>query len=215
MRDAADRRAGSLVLAIAAATALLALNQVPYAAPNYFGYVAPLAFLLALIGAARSGRAQRVVLPLTVLLLFGGWFHRIGYVGTVGLAPIWWDDAHALPGPHGRLLVSSADSANAARIVALIAEHGDGERFAAGPELPHLYVLAGTVRLVAQPYLLAPDAGADSTMMAAAIDTARTRVVVVNDDPHFLPALTPSARAWLVARYPASERVGQVDFRWR
>ena len=165
--------------------------------------------------AARAGLAQRTIIPAAVLLLFGGWFHRIGNVATVGFGPIWWDDAHALPGPHGRLLVSSADSAQQSRIVALIAEHAGSDQFAAGPELPQLFVLAGTRRLVAQPYLLAPDARADAAGIRAAIDTMRIRMVVLNDAPHFLPPLSASARVWISTQYPNSERVGDVDVRWR
>ena len=128
---------------------------------------------------------------------------------------MWWDDAHQLPGAHGKLLVTTADSATHARVVALIAEHGGAETFAAGPELPALFVLAGTKRLVSQPYLLAPDANADSTALAVAVDAARTRLVVINSAPQFLPAVSASARLWLAHRFPFSERVGAMEVRWQ
>ena len=204
-----------LVLAIAAATALLAANQVPYALPNYFGYVAPLAFVLMLVVAARAGVSRQVMIPAAILLVFGGWFHRIGSVGTVGVAPVWWDDAHRLPGDHGKLLVTASDSAQQSRVIALITSHASPESFAAGPELIHLFALAGTRRVVSQPYLLAPDAQADSSAISMAIDTLRIRVVVINDAPRFLAPVSASARTWIAARYPNSERVGDMDVRWR
>ena len=204
-----------LVLGIAASAALLAANQVPYAAPNYFGYVAPLAFLVGIVVMTRAGFGRAAMIPAAVLLLFGGWYHRIGGVGTVGIGPIWWDDAHRLPGAHGGLLVTGPDSAAHARLMTLIGGHGGAEAFVAGPELGELYVLAGTRRLVAQSYLLSPDATADSLTLAAAIDTTRIRSVAINTVPHFLPAVSPAARAWIATRYPNAERVGDVEFRWR
>ena len=211
----ASEPGSAVMLSVAAAATLLALNQVPYAAPNYFGYVAPLAFLLGTIVTARAGIARRTLLPALVLLIFGGWFNRIGSVATVGFGSVWWDDAHVLAGTYGKLLVTTADSAAHSRVIALITEHGGAETFVAGPELPELFVLAGTQRPVSEPYLLAPDANADSTAMAVAVDATRTRVVVINHTPQFLPAISSGARLWLEHRFPFSERAGAMEVRWR
>ena len=99
--------------------------------------------------------------------------------------------------------------------MALIAEHGGAEAFAAGPELPALFVLAGTKRLVSQPYLLAPDANADSVALAVAVDAPRTRLIVINNTPQFLPPISASARLWLTHRFPYSEQVGAMEVRWQ
>ncbi|MEA3244835.1 MAG: glycosyltransferase family 39 protein [Gemmatimonadota bacterium] len=240
--SAGDRRP-ALLLVLAAAVAMRALDQFPYAAPNYFAYVAPLAFVLLAASVttllehpATDGPGDGPVAPdparrprgsmrlraivaspfLVVLaLLFGGWFHRIGNVGSVGWQPVWTDDRHRLPGPYGGLEVPVRDSATYARLLVLVGEHGGPEAFIAGPELPALYVLAGTSRLVAQPYLLVPDRYADATTMAATVDTSRVRAVAVNLEPMFLPRLAPGARDWLAHHYPMAERVGDVEFRWR
>jgi hypothetical protein len=217
---------GGVPLAIACATALLGLNAVPYAAPNYFAYVAPLALLsgiawwaVARDGAAAAGRPVspwlRSPLPVLLALAFGGWFHRIGSVHTVGDGSIWWDDAHPLVGPAGGVRVTAADSATYARLRELVAAHGGPEAFTAGPELSALYVLSGTTRVVRQPFLLVPDAHADAAAMARLLDTTATRAVAINDAPTFLPRIDPGARAWLATRYPFVERVGDIDFRWR
>ncbi|HVZ50284.1 MAG TPA: glycosyltransferase family 39 protein [Gemmatimonadaceae bacterium] len=213
-------------LAIACATALLGLNALPYAAPNYFAYAAPLAVLsgiawwsVARDGVAAAGRPAspwlRSPLPVLLFLAFGGWFHRIGSVHTVGDGSIWWDDAHRLVGPAGGVRVTAADSATYARLRELVAAHGGPDAFAAGPELSALYLLSGTTRVVRQPFLLVPDAHADSTAMAQLLDTTATRAVAINLAPTFLPVPGPGVRAWLAARYPFAERVGDIDFRWR
>lgn len=217
---------GGVALAVAAAAALLSLNSFPFAAPNYFAYSAPLALLAAVAAVALARRSERPhgpfagpllrsALPVFLLLAFGGWFHRIGSVYSLEYGAARWDNSHLLTGPGGGLRVSAADSAAYARLDELVAAHGGSNAFAAGPELSALYVLAGTTRLVPQPFLLVPDRHADSTVMARQLDTAAVRAVAINDAPIFLPTIEPGARAWLAVRYPYSERVGDVEFRWR
>jgi hypothetical protein len=186
-----------LTASAGAFAALMALNAFPYAAPNYFAYAAPLGVLVVAMLAAARPRAPLFACALA--LVFGGWFHRIGGVGTVGEG----------------LRVPAADSARYARLGSLIDAHGGPEAFIAGPEMPELYVLAGTKRLVAQPYLLTTGRRPGAGELEVAIDTSRVRAVVLNDSPKFLPALGAEALAWLRDRYPNAERVDGFEFRWR
>jgi hypothetical protein len=211
--DGGAGHAGLLVCATA--LCLHALNQFPYSAPNYFGYVAPLAVILIAALSAALGATRRLVYVAALLLAFGGWFHRIGSVGTVGLGPVWWDTAHRLASPHGGLLVTAPDSSSYARLTELTHLHGGADSLVAGPEMPALYALAGTKRLVAQPYLIVADALADSATMAATFNFAATRAVAIHRAPIFLPQISTEADAWLARRFPFVERVGDVDFRWR
>lgn len=227
--SARDRAAGGDLLVLAAAVVSVALNQFPYAAPNYFAYVAPLAMLLVglVVGLARRGvlralppmrfvaHAVRTPFLVVLFLLFGGWFHRIGSVQTVGEGSVWWDDAHALPGPHAGLTATRSDSAKHERLLDLIRAHGGPDRFVAGPELPQLYVLAGTTRLVGQPFLLAPGLDADTAAFARALDPSAIDLVAINDAPLFLAAPSPAVRAWIAARFRNVERVEDVEVRWR
>jgi hypothetical protein len=211
-----DGRAGrAALLACASVFSLHALNQFPYSAPNYFGYAAPLAVVLIAALSAELRITRRLVYVAASLLVFGGWFHRIGSVGTVGVGPVWWDTAHAIDSPHGGLLVTARDSTEYSRLVELTRLHGGADSLVAGPEMPALYALAGTKRLVAQPYLIVPDALADSATVAATFNLASTRAVAIQRAPIFLPRLTAEAEAWLARHFPFSERVGDVDFRWR
>ncbi len=222
-----------LLVALGAATALLGLNQFPYSAPNYFGYVAPLGILLAVaiavvpassvgppadrltfIGWLRTTTA-RSPFALILLVAFGGWFHRIGDVHGVGYGSIWRDNTHRLPGVSGGIGVTAADSVRYARVTALLAAHAGPESFVAGPELPELYVLTGTRRLVHQPYLLSGGAGDSAPRIATGVDTNAVRAVAINHAPLFLPAPDSAFLAWLAARYPFGERVDHIEIRWR
>lgn len=69
--------------------------------------------------------------------------------------------------------------------------------------------------VIAQPYPLTDDPSGDATAVAAAIDTATVRAVVLNGAPRFLPTVSAGAQGWIEARYPNVERVGSVDFCWR
>lgn len=229
-RAVPDERGRAHVMALAAATALMALNQYPYAAPNYFGYVAPLAIILLLaVGSLNSTRQAadgqpgwwrpwvptRSPFMLVLLLLFGAWLNRIGSVTTVGSGAVWSDDVHRLPGAHAGIRVTQPDSARYARVLELISDHGGGEGFIAGPELPELYVLAGTERLVRQPYLLIDGGARGDGALMSGVDTTAIQAVVINHLPAFLPQVGPETMRWITARYPASERVGDIEVRWR
>ena len=217
----------ALVVAIAAAAALLALNQYPYAAPNYFGFVAPLVIVL---GASLAGvmtrdpagrgpgvlrAAARSPFALATLLLFGGWFHRIGSVETVGTGSVWIDSDHPLAGPYGGLSVTSVDSASYDRIAHLIKDHGGADSLIAGPELPELFALTGRRSVVWNPYLLAGVRPVDSATIATAVDTSAVRIVAINHEPLFVDRVSAEARSWLARRYPHAERVGPIELRWR
>jgi 4-amino-4-deoxy-L-arabinose transferase-like glycosyltransferase len=209
------RPASALVLILAAAMALQGLNQFPLGAANYFGYVAPLAFLLAIALAATRGLERRLAFAGVLLLTYALRFHRIGDVGTLAFGPIWRENTYPLPGPHAGVSVSREDAATYTRLLELVAAHGGPDSVAAGPELPALYVLSGTRRLVRQPYLFIDDEHADSAAMAAALDIASTRSVAIQEAPTLVPRIGPEARAWLANRFPNAERVGTIEFRWR
>jgi hypothetical protein len=205
----------SAAAVVAPALAFHLGNFVPYPAPNYFAYVAPLALLLAAMLVTESGAVRRATFAVFTIGAFGTWYHRIGGVGTVGYGSVWWDDSHSLDSPHAGLRVTHADSAVYATVLQDIAAHGTAESFVAGPELPATYALAGTQRVVAQPYLLGKQLTADVADLRASIDTGVIRVVIINDAPIFLPTIEGAARDWLRTEYPHARRVGQIEIRWR
>jgi hypothetical protein len=211
--DGATRDPLPLILAVFAA--FLSLNQFPYAAPNYFAYVAPFAALAGVALIHALGWERRVAFLGTTFALYALTALRVGSVHTVGVAPIWWDAAHRLAGPRGGLLVTVADSQQYAQLDSLVRAHHRDGALIAGPELPELYFLSGLPSGLHDAYAALPPGAADTAALASAINVQAVDVVVLKDDPRFAPRLTEAQRAWYVARFPRVERVGTIEVRWR
>src|ERR1035437_6285733 len=90
----ARRSFDPVLLALAGVTAFHALNQFPYAAPNYFAYVAPLAILTAGAAAAHFGALPRLNAAALILAGFAGVILRLGSVHNVGFYPRGWEYGH-------------------------------------------------------------------------------------------------------------------------
>ena len=203
------------LLTLAAMTAFHGLHQFPYSEPNYVAYVVPLAFLTVAYAAARLRLQSRLVFAAGTFLLFGGVMNRIGAVQTVGVDPIWWDDAHALP-PRGRLHVTALDSASYLRLEQLVAAHRGSGLLYAGPELPEVYFLTASPLPGHDPFEFIPRGLTDSSAVAAFVDTTRATMVVLKPTPMFLPRTPPAIHAWLAGRFPHAERVDTLfEVRWR
>lgn len=209
-----QRALDPVLLALAGVTALQALNQFPYSAPNYFGYVAPLAILTAGVAAAHFGALPRLRTAFLLLAGFGA-FLRLGSVHNIGAYPAWWDYSHRLVGPRGGLLVTKPDSARYSRLLALVASHRAGGTVLAGPELPEVYFLTGTTSPGRESYSLFARAVDDSTQLPLAIDTTAASVIVVKTHPMFARPLGGDLYRWLAIRYPRSESVDTIEVRWR
>ncbi|MDP1890950.1 MAG: hypothetical protein Q8K55_08655 [Gemmatimonadaceae bacterium] len=210
----AQRALDPTLLALASVTALHALNQFPYSAPNYFGYVAPLAILTA--GAVAAHLSVLSQMRTAFLLLAGfGVFLRVGSVHNVGSYPAWWDYAHRLAVPRGGLLVSGHDSARYSRVLELVAGHRGSGTVHAGPELPEVYFLSGTMSPGRDSYSLFSASVGDSTQLPSAFDEAAASVIVIKTDPMFLRPLRDDVHRWLAIRFPQGESLDSLEVRWR
>jgi cytochrome b len=203
-----------VLLALAGVTALQALNQFPYAAPNYFAYVAPLAILTAAAAAAHFGALPRLGTAALVLAGFAA-FLRLGSVHNVGFYPAWWDYSHRLAVPRGGLLVTAYDSARYTRLLELVASHRANGTVYAGPELPEVYFLSGTRSPGRDSYSLFSGEATDSTQLPRVFDAAAANVIVVKTHPMFNVPLRDDITRWLAIRYPQSESMDTLQVRWR
>ena len=191
-----------------------ALNQFPFSAPNYFGYVAPLAILMAGAAAAHFRALSRVRTAFHLLAGFG-LLLRVGSVYNLGYFPAWWDYAHRLAVPRGGLLVTRQDSVRYTRVLQLVASHRATGAVFAGPELPEVYFLSGTTSPGRDSYSLFSAAVRDSTQLPRVLDEAVASVIVIKTHPMFvrplgddvLPLAGDSLSAGRVARQP--------EVRWR
>ena len=210
-----NRAMDPVVLVLAAISAMLSLNQFPYSAPNYFGYVAPLAILTAALVAAQYQALPKLVFGGVVLAAFAGIVLRVGSVHTVGLNSTWWDDDHRLALPRGGLRIPASDSAQYTDLFRIVTEHRGTGTIYAGPELPESYFLFGVRSPLREVYRLVPAGTVDSTRMGPLVDAKAVSMVLINHAPLFLDPIAPSVQAWLAIRYPKSERVGTIEARWR
>jgi hypothetical protein len=204
-----------IVLATAAMTVFLALNQYPFSAANYYAYVVPLVFLSALLVARSAGAGNRIMMAATAFTLFGGTLNRIGSVHTVGFGPVWWDDAHLLATPRGRLKLTVADSSAYTRMLALVAEHRGSGAMLAGPELPEVYFLADNPVAPHDAYELLRPSVTDSTAAAAVFARDHITVLVIKPEPMFAHPLPGDVSAWIGTHYPHHETLGAFEVRWQ
>lgn len=203
-----------VLLSLAGITALHALNQFPYSAPNYFGYVAPLAILTAGMVAAHCDALPRMRTAYLLLAGFGA-FLRVGSVHNIGVYPAWWDYSHRLPGLRAGILVTAPDSVRYTRLLTLIERHRATGGVAAGPELPEVYFLGGAMSPGRDPYSLFSGVVSDSAGLPGAFDTAATRVIVIKTRPMFLAPLPADVHQWLADRYPGHASLDTLEVRWR
>lgn len=211
----ARRSFDPVLLALAGVTAFHALNQFPYAAPNYFAYVAPLAILTAGAATAHFGFLPRLNAAALILAGFAGVILRLGSVHNVGFYPRWWDYSHRLAVPRGGLLVTEYDSSRYTHLLDLVARHRAHGTVYAGPELPEVYFLSGQRSPGRDSYSLFANPVGDSTQLPRLFDVSAASVIVIKTRPMFLPPLRDDVYEWLKIRYPQSETMDTLQVRWR
>lgn len=213
-RRLGDRRAEPLFVLLAV-TAFFALYQYPFAAPVYFCYVAPFA-IVTLFGylTVLGGLAGALRLPILVALaLFAVLAVNRGYVQDMGYqykVPAFESE---LGLDRASLKVSAADAEQYRRVVALVQAHAQRRTIHAFPDCPEVYFLSGTANPT--------PANFDCFWPLTSEGTFRLwrshdiRLVVINHKPQF--SSLPSAEVMSEARrrFPAGERVGQFEVRWR
>jgi hypothetical protein len=211
----AQRATDPVLLMLAGVTALQALNQFPFAAPNYFAYVAPLAILTACAAAAHFGALPRLNTAALILAGFAGVVLRVGSLRNLGFYPQSVDYTHQLAVPRGGLAVTKYDSARYTTLLNLIAAHRAGGTVYAGPELPEVYFLAGQEPPGRDAYSLFASPVSDSTELPRLFDKGAANVIVIRRRPLFIAPLHDDLHQWLKIRYPQSEAIDTLEIRWR
>lgn len=204
-----------VLLVLAGVTAFQALNQFPYAQPNYFAYVAPLAILTAFAAAAHFKSLSRGNTAMLILAAFSGVVLRLGSVHSVGYYPKWWDYSHRLAVTRGGLLVTEYDSARYTHLLDLVARHRANGTVYAGPELPEVYFLSGQESPGRDSYSLFPAPVRDSAEVSRLFNLKAASVIVIKTHPMFNPPIPADVYQWLAIRYPRSETIDTLEVRWR
>ena len=203
--------------ALLAAFGLTSLVQVPFAAPAYFFYAAPLLVLLAtsLAGASPLRRPWLLglimaTLAFTVLNLNVGFSPDLGF----RYRPAASEAQLVLPRAMG-IRVSAEDKADYERVVKLVSSLDPGKYLFAGPDAPEVYFLTGLRNPTPTLYeFLDREEGRDARILQT-LEDANVRVLVIRPAPQFSRPLSNELIEELGRRYPLGRRVGRFFVAWK
>jgi hypothetical protein len=199
-----------------AAYGLASLVEIPFAAPVYFFFAAPLMVLLAL---ALAGRSRSAWLGGLTCLLLAFTLLRLapGFVRHLGLQPARHDQTETLRIPRGGgLRVDAAARDEIEEVVAMVDALASGPFVYATPDAPEIYVLTGRQNPTRTLFeFLDPEPETRVARTLEALDGAGVRVAVINRRPFFSGTVSPEMVAGLQARYPLAREVGRFLVVWR
>jgi hypothetical protein len=226
--DTGKKVGGAAPFLVLAMFGMVSLVEVPFAAPIYFFYAAPLLALLALALAGRPAQAgsgtpaigpRSVWVGGTAVLLLGFTVLRLdpGFVRYLGLQPTRHDQTQTLEIPRGGgLRVDAQARREIEEVVGLVDALAGGPYIFAGPDAPELYVLTGTRNPT--PILfefLDPDPATRDRRVLDALDAHQVNLVVINRRPFFSGPVSDALVAGLQERYPVAREVGRFLVVWR
>ncbi|HEY7862666.1 MAG TPA: hypothetical protein VIE39_03350, partial [Thermoanaerobaculia bacterium] len=215
-RDVPREREVEVFLFLALA-GMVSLVQVPFSAPIYFCYVAP---LVALAAAAVAGGWSR---PLAVLHAGVGLFYLVfavyrmnpGYLFQLGERPQAYVADARLTMPRGQLIVPKAEADLYNALVAAIRTRSRGNDLWAGPDCPEIYFLAERRNPERWFYGFQNPLYRDDAALLRRLDEPRFRVLVIQHHPGFSARYSPGLREEMARRFPGSAEFGGFTLRWR
>lgn len=211
-----DERAGALLLL--AAFGFCNLVQIPFAAPVYFLYAAP---LLALLGVALAG--DRGVLrsraPLFfVLVLLGFTVFRVdaGFLYHLGFRYRAHRQTEALELPRARgVRVTPEEKQEIEQLVNGILNLDTGPTILAIPDAPEVYFLTGLRNPTPALYEFFDDPATRTEQVLALLDDTDLDLVVLNRRRLFSPPVDGPLLDSLLARFPLTVEVGRFRILWK
>jgi hypothetical protein len=199
-------------------TAVWSLVQIPFSAPIYFCFVAPVLAVTVLAFLSSIPRAPKFLLStlLSFYLLFAvlrmvpGFIYRLGNSSypDVQTTPL------ALPRAGG-LRINVDDALLYERLIPLIQKHAIGEYAYAAPDCPEVYFLSGLRNPTRTLFDFFDDPENHTERILSAMERNRVNVVAILKNPAFSVPLAPGLRAALAGRFPNSSTVGRFEVRWR
>ena len=211
---------------------LVALVEIPFAAPIYFFFAAPLMVVVtvAMVRApstspsTRQGATSAQVAPhrwltgaLVFLLAFTALRLNPGFVRYLGLQPTRHQQTTVLPIPRGGgLKVDAQAAAEMETVVAMVEALAPGPYIYVTPDAPELYFLTGRQNPTSTLFeFLDPDQGGRTARVLAALDRHRVPLVVINRRPFFSGPVSDDLVASLQTRYPSAREVGRFLVVWK
>ncbi len=197
---------------------LVSLVEIPFAAPIYFFFSAPLLVMVALaLGGDGPPRRRRWLLVSIVFLLgFTVWRLNPGFIRNLGYGPAHDVQSHVLALPRsGGLRVDSADAHDYETLVAMVDALARGPYIYATPDCPEVYFLSGKRNPTPILYEFLDPARNTPARILDALDRAHVRVVVINRDPYFSAPIAGTLITELQKRYPLWREVGRFLVVWK
>ncbi len=196
---------------------LTSLVQVPFAAPAYFFYAAPLLLLLAVALAGPNPLRRRwlqgvmvAMLAFTVLRLNVGFSPDLGfrYRPAASEAPLVLQRAMGVR-------VNSSDKTDYEAVVDLVASLDPGDVLYAAPDAPEVYFLTGLRNPTPTLYEFLDEGEGRDERILRGLEEAGIRVIVIRPAPQFSGPLSNELMAELGRRYPLGRQVGRFFVAWK
>jgi hypothetical protein len=210
-----DKRRRYLFIS-ASMLAWASLVQFPFSAPIYFCYVTPLAVIAAVAAASGAGWIRRpgILTWAALALVFAVFSMNRGYVDNLGFRSV--VSRHDVPlnlqRAHLNVLPDQADTYR--RLLSLIDARLQEGKLLAGPDSPEVYFLTGRFNPSGTMFdFFSSDAGTSYTNDV--IHWTAAKVIVVNLQPAFSPAVTDNVLTQLRAAFPHGETIDRFEVRWR
>lgn len=208
------------LMLLAAVTALMSLVQIPFAAPIYYCYVAPMAILAAAaVSTCMMERPPHFVLGTIVIFyfLFAVWLFTPGFLDHMGFT--YYPDVQTQPLPlprAGGLRMDPLEVQVYEELIPLVQSHAAGRFIYAGPDSPEIYFLSGLNNPTRMLFdFLDSNSETRTERVLSALQAHEVNVVAINASPGFSGPMRPDLRVRLEQLYPQSAKVGHFQVRWR
>ncbi len=207
------RRARTMLLLTV--TALCSLVQLPYSAPNYFCYVAPLVVLTALAVYSNLRPMGRTVPALLVAFFTLFAVVRTNYTQLQSLGfryqPHW--PLRPLALERGGIDVPTVHADAYETLIPILRAHARGGYTWASPDAPEIYFLSGLKNPTRTLFEMF-DSTNSSERVLHALDARGVTAIVLNSLPSFSPDIAPDLLRQLSVRYPHEQTVFPYQVRW-
>ena len=211
------RRSG--VVLVLSVTALCSLVQFPYAAANYFCYVAPLVVLSAVALLHLLPRMTPAI-PGAVVVFYAAFAvtrtnaSPLFRMGERYLPPL---PSESLALPRAGIEIPSYQAPVYRALVTALRARARGGYTWASPDCPEIYFLSGLGNPTRSLYDFFDDPRERRVRVLSALDTRGVTAIVLNRLPAFSPRLTtdPDLVVALERRYPFAAEFGPYQMRWR
>jgi hypothetical protein len=209
---------GEQFFLLLALTAVWSMIEIPFSAPIYFCFVAPVLMVTVLALFSSIGKPPRFIFGvlLCFYLLFAvlrttpGFIHQLGYTYHGD------EQTTALTLPRaGGLRIEADDAQLYERLIPLIQEHASGRYAYAAPDCPEVYFLSGLRNPTRTIFDFSDNPVGRTASILSAIERNQVNVVAILTKPPFSQPLAPDLHAELRKRFPNSETVERFEVRWR